>query len=341
MIKSLKGKIAIGAVVAVLVVGGIYGGIKKQNNTTASNNIEENEDESLKENEKLDEENKKKEEEAKRLEAEKKKAEEQKKEEAKKKEEEAEKLETKKKEAEKLKAEAKKKEETSSKPVNTNNQANQEKQNKEEVKKKEPKKENQTPAKPETLADKIGKTKTASRTNQIVTVIGGKVSLWNKNDGKFVESLKTSGRVGYGGMTSASNKREGDGKTPTGVYSFLYGFGTGGNPGTSYGYKQITQNSYFVDDVNSKYYNQWYEGTDQKGEHMIKYGTQYKYGLVIGYNTSNTPGKGSAIFLHCNGSGNTAGCVSIPEGEMLRMMKEVKPGAQIIITTSEENLKHY
>lgn len=189
------------------------------------------------------------------------------------------------------------------------------------------------------LAGKIASTKTAKQTNQIILVINNKLTFWEKDKGgKWNEKISTSSKYGYAGLTD--NKHEGDGATPTGSYPILYGFGFGSNPGTGLNYRKITKESYFVDDINSKYYNQWYEGTGQKGEHMIDH-PQYKYGMVLGYNTSHTPGKGSAIFLHCNGKGNTAGCVSIPENEMLKLLKETNKGAYIIITTSESNLKYY
>lgn len=68
---------------------------------------------------------------------------------------------------------------------------------------------------------------------------------------------------------------------------------------------------------------------------------QYKYGMVIDYNRNQRKGKGSAIFIHCNGRGNTAGCISIPENSMLRLLKKVNNGAYIIITTNNKNLKYY
>ena len=43
------------------------------------------------------------------------------------------------------------------------------------------------------------------------------------------------------------------------------------------------------------------------GEHLIDYTQCYAYGMFLDYNSTNTPGKGSAIFLHCKGnSGYTA-----------------------------------
>ena len=191
------------------------------------------------------------------------------------------------------------------------------------------------------LAGEIARTKVAQKTNQIILVVNNKLTFWNKDkNGKWDENLSTGARIGYGGLKSASNKHEGDGATPTGAYPILYGFGFGSNPGTSLKYKRITNNSYFVDDVHSSYYNQWYEGKGQRGEHMIDH-PQYKYGMVIGYNTSCRKGKGSAIFLHCNGRGSTAGCVSVPESTMLKLLKSTHKGAYIIITSSENNLKYY
>ena len=199
---------------------------------------------------------------------------------------------------------------------------------------------NQTIHKKQTgLAGKIAKTKVSQRTNQIILVVNNKLTFWNKDkNGNWNEDLSTNARLGYGGLTD--NKHEGDGATPTGAYPILYGFGFGSNPGTRLEYKKITNNSYFVDDVNSKYYNQWHVGKGQKGEHMIDH-PQYKYGMVIGYNTNHKKGKGSAIFLHCNGRGSTAGCVSVPESTMLKLLKSTHEGAYIIITSSENNLKYY
>lgn len=189
------------------------------------------------------------------------------------------------------------------------------------------------------LAEKIGKSNIGKETNQIILVTGNKLSLWDKDgNGKWKNKLTTNSNHGYGGFTS--NKHEGDGKTPTGVYPILYAFGMGKNPGTSLEYKRITSNSYFVDDPKSSHYNEWYEGKGEKGEHMKDH-YQYKYGMVIGYNTNKIRGKGSAIFLHCNGRGNTAGCISVSESQMIKLMKEVHDGAYIVITTSENNLSKY
>ncbi|MFF5017688.1 hypothetical protein [Streptomyces sp. NPDC001165] len=45
----------------------------------------------------------------------------------------------------------------------------------------------------------------------------------------------------------------------------------------------------------------------------VNYPTQYAKAFVINFNWwPATPGRGAGIFLHVNGNGATAGCVSVP-----------------------------
>ena len=56
------------------------------------------------------------------------------------------------------------------------------------------------------------------------------------------------------------------------------------------------------------------------------------YGAVIAYNTARTPGLGSAIFLHINIGTPTAGCVMLPVGELLKVLRWLNPAASPRIT---------
>lgn len=58
----------------------------------------------------------------------------------------------------------------------------------------------------------------------------------------------------------------------------------------------------------------------------------YDYGAVIAYNTARTPGLGSAIFLHINIGTPTAGCVTLPESELLKILRWLNPAASPKIT---------
>ena len=55
---------------------------------------------------------------------------------------------------------------------------------------------------------------------------------------------------------------------------------------------------------------------------------QYTYLAVIGYNMPARPGRGSGIFLHEVYPGYaTAGCVSLPEADLLRVLRWLDPAA--------------
>ena len=73
-------------------------------------------------------------------------------------------------------------------------------------------------------------------------------------DGTSNEDLCTSSYVGYGGVGETT---EWNRKTPRGQFSFTYAFGILPNPGTELSYTQVDDTYYWVDDVNSRYYNQF------------------------------------------------------------------------------------
>ena len=137
--------------------------------------------------------------------------------------------------------------------------------------------------------------------------------------------METYGAVGKNGVSDKS--REGDYYTPQGIFSLGFAFGTEPMVGLGVEYRQINADCYWVDDPGSPLYNQWVESksiTWNSAESLIDYPEAYKYSVVINYN--NDPvvaGKGSAIFLHCMSGSFTAGCVAIPEGEMLFVLKRL------------------
>lgn len=144
------------------------------------------------------------------------------------------------------------------------------------------------------------------------------------------------------------NKREGDGCTPTGIYSISEAFGIKGNPGTSLSYRVLDGSEYWVDDSNSQYYNTMQFGEPNgrwnSAEHLSSIGTAYNYSIVVDYNRwSPIAGKGSAIFLHVGTGGPTAGCVSISESGMVDTLNWINPSSnpKIIITSSYDNLYKY
>jgi L,D-peptidoglycan transpeptidase YkuD (ErfK/YbiS/YcfS/YnhG family) len=52
---------------------------------------------------------------------------------------------------------------------------------------------------------------------------------------------------------------------------------------------------------------------------------------VISYISARVPGLGSAIFLHVGTGTTTAGCVSLPERELLDVLRWFRPGRSLRI----------
>ena len=58
----------------------------------------------------------------------------------------------------------------------------------------------------------------------------------------------------------------------------------------------------------------------------------YKYLAVIDYNTNPVvPGRGSGIFLHVSRGNPTIGCVSLPVGQLLTILRWLHPAKEPLI----------
>ena len=165
------------------------------------------------------------------------------------------------------------------------------------------------------------------------------ISMHEKDSaGQWQQIMSTPGFIGKEGLGKV---REGDNKTPVGTFRFDYAFGIAPDPGCAIPYVQINENHYWSGDWNYKY-NQFVDATEAPsnfagGEHLIDYDPHYVYCLNMGYNSECTPGRGSALFMHCFGDVNpwTGGCVALPEAKMLFVMQHVRPGCACVIDSLE------
>ena len=157
------------------------------------------------------------------------------------------------------------------------------------------------------------------------------VIFYEKQNGSWKEDFSCQGYVGGNGIDKV---KEGDRKTPTGVFGFTKAFGIKDNPGAKLPYTKLNPYLYWCGD------EQWYNTLvdvretphECSGEHLISYVPHYNYVLAIDYNSECIFGKGSAIFLHCTGSNPyTGGCVAVSESNMIRIMQTVDKGAKICI----------
>ena len=135
--------------------------------------------------------------------------------------------------------------------------------------------------------------------------------------------------VGTRGVAPPDEKREGDGRTPSGVYGFDFFFGVAADPGVKFPYRRITSRSIvWDDDPASPRYNTWVDLAVQnagRDPEPMYVSPAYDHGAVIAYNPARTPGSGSAIFLHVSNGGATAGCVSLPAGELVEILRWLDP----------------
>jgi L,D-peptidoglycan transpeptidase YkuD (ErfK/YbiS/YcfS/YnhG family) len=140
--------------------------------------------------------------------------------------------------------------------------------------------------------------------------------------------------IGRSGMAPPGAKREGDGRTPSGTFGFQFFFGVDPDPGVHFRYRKVYEYDVWDDDPSSPLYNEWVDdryadpGADPEPMDV----SAYDFGAVIGYNTARTPGLGSAIFLHINIGMPTAGCVTLPVGELLEILRWLNPAASPRIT---------
>jgi len=135
--------------------------------------------------------------------------------------------------------------------------------------------------------------------------------------------------IGGSGFAAPDAKHEGDGRTPSGSYPFDFFFGVLGNPGVKFAYRDIVgPQIVWDDDPQSPLYNLWVDTTTQTpgpGPEPMYNTPAYNYGAVIAYNTARKPGLGSAIFLHVSHSSATAGCVSVPQSYVLKLLRWLNP----------------
>jgi L,D-peptidoglycan transpeptidase YkuD (ErfK/YbiS/YcfS/YnhG family) len=172
-------------------------------------------------------------------------------------------------------------------------------------------------------------------------------------------------RNGYAGWVWASKRVQDTGTTPMGTFRISSTFGLKADPGTRLPYKRADSNDYWVgDNKDAKTYNLFQPSASSKrtwrksqAERLAAYPRQYEYAAVIDFNRpaaktvkwdaargqyatskpANTK-RGSAIFLHINGAGSTAGCVSLRRADLLKVLKWLDPAQRprIVMATKAD-----
>jgi len=187
-------------------------------------------------------------------------------------------------------------------------------------------------------------------TRQVVTVnrttgYHARISLWSLKDGRWQRLTQvTDGRIGYGGLVPGPRRRQNTGTTPLGTYPLPWAFGMHRRDAAwDLRYRKVRSGDFWVQDNGSKYYNRyrnksqggfrWWLPSDDpnSSERLTDYRSQYEWSIVIGFNPHQVRHRGSGIFLHVNGRGATAGCVSAPRWFIKSLMARLDPDKHPLI----------
>jgi len=142
------------------------------------------------------------------------------------------------------------------------------------------------------------------------------------------------GVIGRNGFSPPGEKREGDGRTPSGIFPLGTVFGYEPSFPTMMPYRQVSSDDLWVDDVHAADYNRLVKRGSTRAssfEVMRRDDDLYKYGIVVEYNTDPViKGYGSAIFFHLwRGKGKpTEGCVALSEEDLIRILRWLNPEAK-------------
>jgi len=136
--------------------------------------------------------------------------------------------------------------------------------------------------------------------------------------------------------TDGPHKREGDGKSPAGIFPLDTAFGFSPRDSVQtvqLPYVQLLPTTDCVDDTASTHYNTAVDRAAvtqvdwNSAEHMREV-PQYEIGVIVGYNASPpVKNRGSCIFLHiwAGPGSHTAGCTAFDEAKLAELMAWLDP----------------
>lgn len=180
---------------------------------------------------------------------------------------------------------------------------------------------------------------------------GGTMARFERSEGGWMRvgepAAVSIGRAGAAWGTglhprqSGHQKREGDGRSPAGVFAIGPAFGYAPGHDTALPYLPMQASHWCIDVPGSPLYNRIVDATEA-GEAAVAGSTEpmrrdlhaggdhrYRLGFVIRHNDDARAGGGSCIFAHLWGSPGqaTAGCTAMHDGAMLDLLGWLAPAA--------------
>jgi L,D-peptidoglycan transpeptidase YkuD (ErfK/YbiS/YcfS/YnhG family) len=172
---------------------------------------------------------------------------------------------------------------------------------------------------------------------------------WRRNGQRVPATL------GAGGV---NKEREGDRRSPSGVYALpaAFGYAASAPPGVRIPYIPLRAETECVDDPTSPQYNRLVnpselpEGKTWKSSEMMRRDIHsgddlYKLGVLVAYNVSSPtraatgPAAGSCIFLHIwrGPSRPTVGCTAVAERSLVALLEWLDPAASPVLIQGTED----
>jgi L,D-peptidoglycan transpeptidase YkuD (ErfK/YbiS/YcfS/YnhG family) len=168
---------------------------------------------------------------------------------------------------------------------------------------------------------------------------------WQPVGASFAVALGRNGSAWGLGLHPAQangpHKREGDGRSPAGIFSVGEAFGYAQRIDSALPYQPMRQSNYCIDVPDSPLYNRIVDA-ERVGADAVAGSTEpmrldlhhdgdrrYQEGFVIGHNPQARPGAGSCIFAHLwRAPGEaTAGCTAMEPADMQRLLAWLRPSA--------------
>ena len=206
-------------------------------------------------------------------------------------------------------------------------------------------------------ASLAGELSATGSARQLVTVVApaatstrGSLSLWRRAGSCWLETAGPwSAWLGKNGVSA--RHREGDETTPAGAFGIgTVIYGAAADPGVAYRYHRLVCGDWWDEDPSSPAYNTFVHlscgerpGFSGASEPLWLSPSAYAYFALIDYNTRPViPGAGSAIFIHVSFGAPTDGCVALPRGELVELLRWLRPGSSpLIVIGTAAGIRRY
>lgn len=176
---------------------------------------------------------------------------------------------------------------------------------------------------------------------------------WRAVDPPVLGSLGRTGLAWGAGLhpkgLAGPKKREGDGKSPAGVFDLRLatGYAEAAPRGARLPYRPATQSLRCVDDPRSTFYNRLVDEAEvtkdwTSAEDMRRPDALYRLVVWVGHNDAPAAaGAGSCIFLHLRSSpaSVTAGCTALDDAPLERLLVWLDPAKRPVLVQLPEG-KH-